>query len=247
VRSLVIDAGNTLIKGGLFDGDTLVERFQAKGKSIHDFVIDISRLPVKPDCALVSSVRADTESLLDALKDLTISQVLSFRSGLKLPIKILYKTPETLGTDRIANACMASVIAPGTHCLIIDIGTCIKFDFVSEGVDYLGGSISPGVKIRYKGLSSFTGRLPYFKKMLDEFPDLIGTSTEASIRSGVENGILSEINGLISVYESRFKHLKIILTGGDAERFHSRLEKNSIFVDPDLTLKGLYQILKINA
>ncbi|MFM8918137.1 MAG: type III pantothenate kinase, partial [Bacteroidota bacterium] len=111
---------------------------------------------------------------------------------------------------------------------------------------YLGGSISPGVKIRYKGLSSFTGKLPYFKKMLEDFPDLIGTSTEGSIRSGVENGILCEITGMINAYEQRFEDLKIALTGGDANRFSQLLKKSGIFVEPELTLKGLHLILKTN-
>jgi len=246
VRQLVIDAGNTLIKGAVFENNQILERFQTKGKSLADFILAISALDQLPEQALISSVRADSDSLTESLTDLGINQVLSFRSGLKLPIKIQYKTPETLGTDRIANACMASAIYPQDNILAIDIGTCIKFDMVTADQEYLGGSISPGVKIRYKGLSSFTGKLPYFKKMLDEFPELIGTSTEGSIRSGVENGILHEIIGMIDAYGQRFDNLKIVLTGGDTDRFSQLLKKSGIFVEPELTLKGLHLILKTN-
>ena len=243
---LVIDAGNTLIKGAVFENSQIIERFHTKGKSLADFLLAVSALDQLPQQALISSVRADSDSLYESLTDLGINQVLSFRSGLKLPIKIQYKTPETLGTDRIANACMASAIFPKDNILAIDIGTCIKFDMVTSDQEYLGGSISPGVKIRYKGLSSFTGKLPYFKKMQEEFPELIGTSTEGSIRSGVENGILCEINGMIDAYEQRFDNLKIALTGGDANRFSQLLKKSGIFVEPELTLRGLHLILKTN-
>ncbi|MFM7824007.1 MAG: type III pantothenate kinase, partial [Bacteroidota bacterium] len=131
MRQLVIDAGNTLIKGAVFENSQIVERFQTKGKSLADFLIAVSALDQLPDQVLISSVRADSDSLYESLTDLGINHVLSFRSGLKLPIKIQYKTPETLGTDRIANACMAAAIFPKNNILAIDIGTCIKFDMVT--------------------------------------------------------------------------------------------------------------------
>ncbi|MFM7900770.1 MAG: type III pantothenate kinase, partial [Bacteroidota bacterium] len=117
MRQLVIDAGNTLIKGAVFENSQIVERFQTKGKSLPDFLIAVSALDQLPDQVLISSVRADSDSLYESLTDLGINQVLSFRSGLKLPIKIQYKTPETLGTDRIANACMASALFPKNNIL----------------------------------------------------------------------------------------------------------------------------------
>lgn len=244
---MVIDAGNTLIKAVLFENDELVARYSSKGTTPKGFAAFLAELPSKPSNTLLSSVRKDTDELELELKHFGIDNTLNLRSGLKLPIRIQYKTPETLGADRIANACRASVLVSDSNALVIDIGTCIKYDVVTAEKSFIGGAISPGIRIRYKSLSSFTGRLPYLKQVKEEFPDLIGSSTEGSIRSGVEHGMLCEMNGMIQSMERSFPNLTVLLTGGDHLRFKDKLEKKPIFAEADLTLKGLHEILKINA
>ena len=166
------------------------------------------------------------------------------RSGLLLPVKVLYKTPETLGNDRLANVCGARIQYPDANVLVIDMGTCIKYDFISADGFYHGGGISPGLTMRYKALTRFTSQLPYFKPV-EEFPVLIGQSTEGSMRSGVENGILEEVKGIISQYQELFDQTLIMLTGGDCAKFADKL-KSPIFVAPNLTLSGLKVILDHN-
>ncbi len=181
---------------------------------------------------------------MTALEPIKASRLLFVRSGLLLPIKVLYKTPETLGNDRLANVCAAWSLYPEQNSLVIDLGTCIKYDFVSASGTYPGGSISPGLSMRYKALTRFTSQLPYFKPV-DEFPELTGQSTEGAIRSGVENGILEEVNGIIARYQELFDQTRIILTGGDHSKFADKL-KSVIFAAPNLTLTGLKVILDHN-
>ncbi len=124
------------------------------------------------------------------------------------------------------------------------MGTCIKYDFVSSQGIYQGGSISPGLVMRYKALTRFTSQLPYYKPV-EIFPDLIGQSTEGAIRSGVENGMLGELNEIVLRYKELFDQTQIIITGGDHTRFADKL-KSPIFVAPNLTLTGLKVILDHN-
>ncbi len=244
---LVVDAGNTLIKCALFHEDRIVDKIHLKGKSLSGLGSYLTSLePPVTDCIL-SCVRSDEEDLIETILHSGIGNILLMRSGLELPIRLFYKTPETLGTDRLANACMAAALGMQKNMLVVDIGTCIKYDIVLDGRNYMGGAISPGLKMRYKSLSSFTGKLPYLKNTKPELPELLGISTEGSMRSGVENGMIHEINGMISEFEMLFGIQAVILTGGDSSRFQEQVKKSSIFVEPDLTIKGLYEILKINA
>src|SRR5690606_17210513 len=112
-----------------------------------------------------------------------------------LPIVNAYSTPETLGNDRLANAVAANTMFPDQNCLVIDIGTCLKFDFVNAENKYLGGSISPGYQMRFRALHTYTEKLPLISPKHPN--ELIGSSTETSIRSGVYNGLLNEIEGMI--------------------------------------------------
>ena len=133
---------------------------------------------------------------------------------------------------------------PNEPVLIVDIGTCMTFDFVDANTIYRGGAISPGIQMRLKALNEFTGNLPLVA--LQEPKDLIGRNTKESILSGVVNGMLKELDGIIDAYKFRYPGMKIILTGGDLTLFDKKL-KNSIFADADVLLKGMYFILKQNA
>ena len=133
----------------------------------------------------------------------------------------------------------------GKPKLVIDIGTCIKFDFLDSHHVYKGGSISPGLRLRLNSLHQNTGRLPLLNATHEPIP-LIGNSTEQSILSGVQNGMQNEINGMIDSYLTEYPDLTIFVTGGDHGYFDFD-RKNVIFADENLTLKGIYTIYSFHA
>jgi len=240
---LVIDIGNTRTKIALFNEDAMVDSHSVKG----NFSVVLSKLVADhgvPVSCMVSRVSMDDAEIMTAIEPIKGARILFLRSGLLLPIKVLYKTPETLGNDRLANVCGAWAMNQEKNSLVIDFGTCIKYDFISNAGIYSGGSISPGLSMRYKALTRFTSQLPYFKPV-DEFPELIGQSTEGAIRSGVENGILEEVKGIIARYQEMNNQTLIVLTGGDQSKFADKL-KSPIFAAPNLTLTGLKVILDHN-
>jgi type III pantothenate kinase len=154
-----------------------------------------------------------------------------------------YATPKTLGNDRIALVSAASKLYPSQNVLVIDVGTCITFDIINSENQYLGGAISPGLQMRYRALNTFTENLPLLEPQ--EEVNLIGNTTMMSMHSGVIFGIISEIDGVISMYKSQYKDLTIILTGGDSVFLCKRL-KNSIFANSNFLLEGLNYILEFN-
>jgi len=162
-----------------------------------------------------------------------------------IPLINRYRTPDTLGYDRIAAAVGAYTIYPEKNVLVIDAGTAITYDLVTGGGEYMGGNISPGMAIRFKSLNKYTNRLPLLEPSIEE-PPLLGSSTKEAIQSGVINGILFELDGFIGDVSRLHPELKVVLTGGDAKYFEGKL-KSSIFVDLNLNLIGLNRILEHNA
>ena len=157
-----------------------------------------------------------------------------------LPIQIDYKTPLSLGNDRICNAVAANLIFPNKNVLIIDLGTCNKYDFITKEKRYLGGAISPGFKMRLDSMHQFTEQLPLLDPVMGT--QIIGDSTTNSMISGAFYGIIGEINYFIEQYKSQFNDMEVVLTGGFYIYFEKVL-KNHIFADPYLTLRGLNEIL----
>lgn len=237
-RYLVVDAGNTRIKAAVFNGEEISEIHHFANtelQQLKSFLIDI-----RYHEAILSSVRSpkETQWMLQLMPGAKL-----FRIQAKLPIQLEYETPETLGADRLANAIAAFHIAHG-NSLVIDVGTCIKFDFVDQNGRYQGGSISPGIQLRYKSMNSFTAALPLIN--ITEPAKLIGKSTVDCMHSGVIGGIQAEINQFILNYKTVYQDLSIFVTGGDAQHFDFE-SKNSIFVNENLTLFGLYITLKEHA
>ena len=166
--------------------------------------------------------------------------VVRFSSSTPLPLEIGYRTPGTLGSDRIAAAVGAWNEAPGRNLLIIDAGTAITVDFVGKDGKYNGGNIAPGIKMRLRALHEYTSRLPMVDKEGDT--PAIGYDTETAIRSGVINGICHEIEGYINEFKQKYCDLLVFLTGGDEKPLKNRI-KNCIFADKYLVAKGLNRIL----
>jgi len=155
-----------------------------------------------------------------------------------------YATKNTLGVDRMALASAAVLKYPNKNVLVIDAGSCITYDFISDKRIFKGGSISPGIAMRYRALNQFTDKLPSLNR-IDAF-SLTGNSTEEAIHSGVLNGLIIEINGIIEEYKLQFEKLTVVLTGGDTIFLAKRL-KNSIFANPNFLLVGLNNILIQNS
>ncbi|MGJ8661739.1 MAG: type III pantothenate kinase [Bacteroidota bacterium] len=236
---IIVDAGNTRIKVAAFLNDEIVELKIFQLSDILSFNAFVFSFGI-PD-VFVSSVlsKRDLESFLgEKLKYSLLSQ------KCKLPIDLKYQTPESLGLDRMANAAAIQRLNPEGCKLSIDLGTCIKFDFVNEVGEYMGGSISPGLRMRYKALNHFTGKLP----LLDTKTNisLIGMNSQDSIHSGVINGMQGELNHFMESYRKQYQGLTFFVTGGDAKYFEFDT-KNNIFAHENLTLFGLYYIYKQNA
>jgi type III pantothenate kinase len=236
--NLVIDNGNTALKIGVFDRDALLFQGVYCNQDTSNLLTDLAKFQFRK--VLVSKV----SPLPPALESLLAkhSVVIQLNPSTLLPITNYYKTPETLGNDRLANAIAANMLFPNQNCLIVDVGTCIKYDFISNS-SYLGGAISPGLMMRYKSLNYYTSQLPLLNPI--ENPDLLGIDTQSSMHSGVINGMKSEILGFMSQYLEKYSSIQFILTGGDC-RYFLNLSKTSIFVDPFLNLKGLNTILQFN-
>lgn len=242
----VIDRGNSFVKLAIFRKDELIElrRIQKIRFDVIQRFLDqiLHNYPgEKITNGIFSSVGKSDAELVQKISE--IVPLVQMSSHLTLPIKNHYKTPDTLGHDRIAAATGAAGMHPGKNILTIDAGSCITFDFITSKKEYLGGSIAPGIKMRFDALHTFTARLPLVN--LEGDVSLIGNTTESSIRSGVLKGTLAEIRGMISQYRESFPDLIVLLTGGDTNYFEKNL-KNNIFAVPNLVLYGLRDILKHN-
>ena len=237
--NLVIDIGNSMTKAAVFVNKKLIKEETHEVFAQKNLETFLSHHSIK--ASILSSVTSAHDEIKEQLKRLSFFVELNSETG--LPISNHYKTPATLGNDRLANVVAAHALFPEKNVLVIDAGTCLKFDFINERNEYLGGAISPGLLMRYKALHVFTGRLP----LLDPKGKvkLIGDSTADSMHSGVVNGMIAEINGIIHQYDKLSYNLQVILCGGDARYFSNQL-KNNIFAAPYLTLQGLNEILLYN-
>lgn len=237
LMNLIVDQGNTATKLALFNEEKEVVRKKSFQKTAINEINQWVNEHTNPgDFCLISSVTND---------NLQFSHLntVAFDKRIKLPVHIAYKTPKTLGKDRIANAVAVWRKNPNAASLAIDLGTCIKYDIVNgEGV-YLGGNISPGLKMRYRALHEFTDKLPLIQPEIFDFG--YGDTTVTSMMNGVQHAILHEINGFIERYQEQFGELTIFMSGGDLKYFDKRY-KNTIFADSNLTLYGLNEILKYN-
>ena len=239
--NLIIDVGNTFIKLAVYKNDRLLKKELVEqadfDKSVNDF---LDLFNVKQ--SIISSVgNVSNSSVKNLSKKLT---VLELNSSTKIPFKNLYKTPRTLGVDRIALVSASAHKYPKSNVLIIDCGSCITYDFINSANEYLGGAISPGIRLRYETLHNLTANLPLLEKKKPK--NLIGNSTESSIHSGVINGILIEIDGIVNKYKTKYPDLTVILTGGDSKFLSKRL-KSSIFANSNFLLEGLNHILEYNS
>ncbi|WP_142785175.1 type III pantothenate kinase [Changchengzhania lutea] len=240
--NLIIDVGNTFVKLAVFKESDLVYKDTVLIDDIRDRVDALNTKFPAITNAIISSVGrlGDTDYDFIAFH----FKVLVLNSNTKLPFKNGYSTPTTLGNDRLALVAAAVHQYPNKHVLVIDAGTCITYDFITINADYLGGAISPGIKMRYESLHNLTANLPLLEAAVPH--DIIGNSTNQSIHSGVVYGVLKEIEGVKEAYHQKYSDLTVILTGGDAN-FLSKQLKSSIFANSNFLLEGLNFILQFNS
>lgn len=234
--NVAIDVGNTKTKIGLFNGDRLesTKTFE----SVHELNQFLDSKEI--NYAIISSVSADYETILKETTSLQNTVLL--KNDTSLPFKNQYKS-KTIGLDRLAAVAGAQILYPDQNTLVIDLGTCITYEFLEKGNTYHGGAISPGMNMRFKAMHNFTARLPLVKA--DTVEQWISNSTEGAMLSGVVHGIQAEIDAYIKEVESKFAPLTVIITGGDAKFFESKI-KATIFAIPELVLVGLNAILRHN-
>ena len=238
---LVIDVGNTQIKAAVFEQNTLLKKeiiaYEDWQISLKKVIKNFSEISILVVASVGKLEKSDFLTLDSGLNVYFITRESKF------PFNNLYASPTTLGIDRMILASGAVLKYPNKNRLVIDAGTCITYDFIDSNDNYLGGAISPGIRLRYESLHNYTAKLPLLKK---EKPiEIVGNSTTQSIHSGVINGVSFEIDGFINSVLDKNDNFIIILTGGDADFLAERL-KNTIFANPNFLLESLNQTFQYN-
>ncbi|MFK7796975.1 MAG: type III pantothenate kinase [Aureispira sp.] len=237
--NVCLDIGNTQLKIGYYQEQGLLEEVQV----VPDWQLANLEQKLKEKNikrAIISSVQQEDKALLQYLKE-QLEQVHVLSTKLSLPIVIDYATPTTLGNDRLAVAVAAAQLYPQQNVLVVDAGTCITYDFVTAAGHYLGGSILPGIDMRFRAMHEFTAKLP--QANYTTLSTFVGNSTETSLQTGVLYGVLHELEGFAAQYRQQFGSIIVLVTGGSLPHFESQL-KSKIFAQPNLVLDGLNAILQ---
>lgn len=236
MSNIAIDIGNSSIKVGQFQSNQLIE--DSIFHSIEDSIAYVNQK--NPKRMIICSVAENEERLL---KEFQHIDKIILTASTPIPFENHYETKNTLGVDRIAALAGAESLNPGKNNLVIDMGSCITYDFLDKNNLYHGGSISPGVDLRFRSMHDYTKKLP----LISSYDDwsFIGKSTKQAMISGVLNGVIAELDGIISRYQSKWPDLEVIMCGRAANSFESKL-KATIFASPKLVLIGLNRILEYN-
>jgi len=240
--TLCLDFGNTRLKAAVFDGDVFREEIVLPDD--HTNTIKELLLKYKPVRSILSSVIHHDENFEKLLSGQTVFHKLSGKT--LFPFTIPTSKKETIGTDRLALIAAAIHYFPGKNNLIISLGSCITYNFVNQYRYFLGGSISPGMDMRFRSMHDYTAKLPLIDDVsITSGLPLIGYDTRTNILSGVINGMKCELDGIINKYAEKYSNFNVLLTGGNSAYFASQL-KNKIFADSNFLFKGLYVLSELN-
>jgi len=237
MKQLILDQGNTCCKGAIVTGSKL-ERLPNE-TDVMDYLKKLN-LDEFRSIILSSSAKLQADSIAALEKH---PGFVLLNSNTKLPIGIDYHTPQTLGSDRKANACGLQQHRPKGNSLAVDIGTCITYDLLLDGKTFVGGCISPGAHLRNQAMNNYTSNLPLVDLKSNAL--LLGKNTQESLQSGILNGMNAEIHGMIARFLAEYGPLDVFITGGGTDHF-DMASKNFIFADANLTLRGLHSILQLN-
>lgn len=239
MTTLCLDFGNTRQKCAVFINKDVAEIIVLKEDIISHLKNIITQY--NPTKSILSSVILHDVAIETLLQSTTQFHQLNHLS--KLPVTTPVGKPETIGADRLAICSAAVAMFPQQHNLAIGLGSCITYNFINKFSEFLGGSISPGMQMRFKAMNDYTALLPIVKAE-HQFP-LIGYDTKTNLLSGVLYGLAKEIDGIIDLYKEKYNHLNVIVTGGDADFFSKHLS-NPIHYEPHLIFKGLLAISEVN-
>ena len=238
---LIVDLGNTLAKFFLYNKDQCVIEHSVLSEKFDNMAQSIISNSPEIDGLIYSDVSNQAGDFFKKLS--TQFPTIAVNSQMRLPFDNGYESSNSLGSDRIVLVAAACKIYSNTNVLIIDLGSCITYDFLDAHNCYHGGAISPGFEMRYKSMHHFTGNLPLLEPKKSDNPT--GKNTEQAIHAGIYFGILEEINARIEYYEHKYDSLTVILTGGDANKLPKTL-KNSIFAHSNFLAEGMFHLLKLN-
>jgi type III pantothenate kinase len=233
--SIILDIGNSRTK--LFVADDIEILYSTTYETIADLEKVFTFYPQIKNGIYSASGQIPKEAT-DYLSA-KLDNLIHFTSETPIPIKNLYQSPATLGSDRLAAAIGINYFFSNTNLLIFDFGTAITIDFVNSDNDYLGGNISPGLSVRLKSLNFFTNKLPLVAIPVEIGE--IGTTTQQAIEIGTVRGIMGETTSYINQYPEH----KIIFTGGDCFYFAEKI-KCPIFVFQNPIVFGLNRVLHHN-
>ena len=238
-KTLCFDFGNTRLKCGFFENDVFREEFLLPADNLP--AIEKLLKKYQPQNTILSSVIEHNIAVEILLATNTNFHKLSHRS--KINFTTAVGKPETIGADRLALIAAAVHYHPGKNNLVIGLGSCITYNFINQCNIFIGGSISPGMEMRFKAMHLHTAFLPIVQKDWN-FP-VIAYDTKTNLQSGVIAGITFEIDGFIDYYKGKYDNFNVVLTGGDSAYFAGQL-KNSIFADLNFLFKGLFAISEVN-
>jgi type III pantothenate kinase len=238
-KTICFDFGNTRLKAAIFENENFSEEIVLPNDETA--TIEKLLLDYNPQKTILSSVIEHNIEIEKVLSAKTAFHKLSHltKANFTTPVG----KPETIGADRLALSAAAVHFYFGKNNLVVALGSCITYNFINQYSEFIGGSISPGMEMRFKAMQVFTAKLPLVQKEYN-FP-LIGYDTKTNMQSGVMAGITYEIDGFISEYARKYSNFNVVLTGGDTSYFAGQL-KNRIFADPYFLFKGLYALSETN-
>ena len=239
MTTLCLDFGNTRLKAAIFKNDEMVKEFFLVDDSVETITPILDEYD--PGRSILSSVINHNSAIEILLSSRTVFHKLSHLTTVNFTSPV--GKPETIGADRLALVAAAVHFYPGKNNLVIGLGSCITYNFVNQYHQFLGGSISPGMDMRFKAMNDFTAKLPLVQA--DWNYPLIGYDTKTNLQSGVITGIACEIEGFIEKYAQKYGNFNVVLTGGNSAYFASQL-KNKIFADYNFLFKGLYALSELN-
>jgi type III pantothenate kinase len=247
--NLGIDMGNTRTKIAFFDQNDLVQQAIVPQQSLESLLEAVANAPQPIQQAILTSTSRTEETVVEAIRNAfkNAFPIITLQQDTPIPIQNRYKTPKTLGKDRLAAVIGAHFLFPKQNVLVIDAGTCVTYDWISAKGQYFGGNISPGLRMRLQAMHHFTAKLPLIAPPISDLPmDLIGIDTENALRTGASYGLIAEADGMIRRYRKQLGALTTLFTGGDGAFLHQKtLEKKTMY-EQNIVLIGLNQILIYN-
>lgn len=252
---LVMDVGNSNIKLGVFEGETLLRswRLESKaGRTADEYGVFLKSMfehagldPHRIEGAIMSSVIPSLNYTLEHMVSYYCQKpLLVVGPGIKTGVNVRYENSKEVGADRIVNS-LAAYKKYGGPAIVVDFGTATTFNVINEEGDFVGGVICPGIKITTEALTQNAAKLPRIELVKPE--RVVGKNTVSNMQSGIVYGFTGMVKYIVEKIkrEMSFANVHVIATGGFAELIAS---DGSIFdcIDKTLTLQGLRMLYEIN-